>query len=141
VESRRTLWSPTRPTALITTRLGAIRPADRSMGRPSGAGSVRRNPSVISRCANIEMRAGDGFDTALGEEAVLGRVDGLGIGRNRRDPLHASYDADHGSAPARRRTGIVSSRCRFDARERIVDATWRQPYIAAIDNAGNRKER
>jgi hypothetical protein len=35
------------------------------------------------------MRAGDGFDTALGEEAVLGRVDGLGIGRNRRDPLHA----------------------------------------------------
>jgi len=30
------------------------------------------------------MRAGDGFDTALGEEAVLGRVDGLGIGRNRR---------------------------------------------------------
>jgi hypothetical protein len=28
-----------------------------------GAGSVRRNPSVISRC-------GDGFDTALGEEAV-----------------------------------------------------------------------
>jgi hypothetical protein len=39
--------------------------------------------------SNIEMRAGDGFDTALGEEAVLGRVDGLGIGRNRRDPLHA----------------------------------------------------
>ena len=34
--------------------------------------------------SNIEMRAGDGFDTALGEEAVLGRVDGLGIGRNRR---------------------------------------------------------
>ena len=49
----------------------------------SGAGSVRRNPSVISRCAP------PGFDTALGEEAVLGRVDGLRIGRNRRDPLHA----------------------------------------------------
>jgi hypothetical protein len=32
VASRRTLWSPTRPTALITTRLGAIRPADRLMG-------------------------------------------------------------------------------------------------------------
>jgi hypothetical protein len=31
--SRRTLWSPTRPTALITTWLGAIRPADRLMGR------------------------------------------------------------------------------------------------------------
>jgi hypothetical protein len=29
VASRRTLWSPTRPTALITTRLGATRPADR----------------------------------------------------------------------------------------------------------------
>src|SRR6185369_8852157 len=42
VASRRTLWSPTRPTALITTRLGAIRPADRSMGRPQriAAGTV-----------------------------------------------------------------------------------------------------
>src|SRR5580704_17944483 len=28
VASRRTLWSPTRATGLITTRLGAIRPAD-----------------------------------------------------------------------------------------------------------------
>jgi len=34
VASRRTLWSPTRPTALITTRLGAIRPADRLNGTP-----------------------------------------------------------------------------------------------------------
>jgi hypothetical protein len=32
---------PTRPTALITTRLGAIRPADRSMGRPSGLRPAR----------------------------------------------------------------------------------------------------
>src|SRR5438270_7317373 len=41
VASRRTLWSPTRPTALITTRLGAIRPADRSMGRPGGLRPAR----------------------------------------------------------------------------------------------------
>ena len=41
VASCRTLWSPTRPTALITTRLGAIRPADRSMGRPGGLRPAR----------------------------------------------------------------------------------------------------
>src|SRR6202040_687014 len=41
VASRRTLWSPTRPTALITTRLGAIRPADRLLGRPSGLRPAR----------------------------------------------------------------------------------------------------
>src|SRR5580692_11497514 len=41
VASRRTLWSPTRPTALITTRLGAIRPADRLMGRPGGLRPAR----------------------------------------------------------------------------------------------------
>ena len=64
----------------------------------SGAGSVRRNPSVISRCAR------DGFDTALGEEAVLGRVDGLGIGRNRRDPLHAGLLAAKIVPPYARRS-------------------------------------
>ena len=41
VASRRALWSPTRPTALITTRLGAIRPAQCTIptrGLASGSG-------------------------------------------------------------------------------------------------------
>jgi hypothetical protein len=41
VASRRTLWSPTRLTALITTRLGAIRPA-RKLIEAHGADTVKR---------------------------------------------------------------------------------------------------
>ena len=41
------------------------------------------------------------FKTALGEEGVLGRVDGLGIGRNRRDLLHAELLARREDAVGR----------------------------------------
>src|SRR6202030_767698 len=47
------------PTALITTRLGAIRPADRSMGRPSGLRPARSSSrSGRGRSAKYSMTTG-----------------------------------------------------------------------------------
>src|SRR4051794_20947334 len=56
VASPRTLWSPTRPTALITTRLGATRPADQLMGRPGGLRPASR--SGRGRSAKSSMTTG-----------------------------------------------------------------------------------
>ena len=50
------------------------------------------------------MRAGDGSESALGEESVLGGVHLGGIGRNRSDPLHPELVAGGKDTVGRART-------------------------------------
>src|SRR6516165_10909086 len=52
---------------------------------------------------DTEMRAGDGFDPAFGEKALLGRVDGLDIGRNSGHPPQAKRAASGENAVGRGR--------------------------------------
>jgi hypothetical protein len=77
VASRRTLWSPTRPTALITTRLGAIRPADRLIAfttdfdRAAAGFSPDRCDALVWAFSElmVEPMAGQGFYDLAREHA------------------------------------------------------------------------
>ena len=74
------------------------------MPRASWRRFLRFSPGIVSDMSV----AGDGLNTALGGEPVLGRVDSLNVGRNHRHALRAERAAGREDAVGRSRR-----RCRW----------------------------